>query len=53
MILGLLFMPIIPLVIVGFITIILMRMTNVSKNKDALRIIGYIVLLGGLLTFNY
>lgn len=51
MILGLLFMPIIPLVIVGFITIILMRMTNVSKNKDALRIIGYIVLLGGLLTF--
>lgn len=53
MILGLLCMPIIPLVIVGFITIILMRITNASKNKDALRMVGYIVLMASLLAFQY
>ena len=49
MIISLLFIPLIPLVIVGFITIILMNITNASKHKDALRMIGYVVLIGGLL----
>ena len=51
MILGLLLVPFIPLVIVGFITIIIMKTTNASKNKDALRMLGYTLLIGGLIFF--
>lgn len=38
-------MPIIPLIIVGFITVILMSLTNLTRNRDALRLIGYTVVL--------
>lgn len=38
-------LPIIPLIIVGFLTIIIMKLTNVSKSKDALRMIGMFILL--------
>src|SRR5690554_4018964 len=51
MILGLLLVPFISLVIVGFITIIIMKTTNASKNKDALRMLGYTLLIGGLIFF--
>jgi len=42
-------MPIVPLVIVGFITVLLMSLTNITKNRDTLRIMGYTIIL--VLTF--
>ncbi len=44
-------LPIIPLVIISILTVLLMSLTNVFKSKDALRMIGYMVLLFGLLGF--
>jgi len=40
---GFLTLPIIPLVYAGFINMILMRFTNISKNRDLLRIVGGIL----------
>gem|GEM_PF-897067 len=48
-IISFLLMPIVPLVIVGFITVLLMSLTNITKNRDTLRIIGYTIIL--VLTF--
>ncbi|HEY8365284.1 MAG TPA: hypothetical protein VIK84_06890 [Haloplasmataceae bacterium] len=46
-------LPIIPLVIVGFITVLLMNISHFTKNKDKLRMIGYIILLVVLMYFQY
>ncbi|QVK17942.1 hypothetical protein KHQ81_14115 [Mycoplasmatota bacterium] len=43
-------LPIIPLVIVSILTVLLMSLTNVFKNRDALRMVGYTILVLGLLT---
>lgn len=48
-IISFLLMPIVPLVIVGFITVLLMSLTNITKNRDTLRIMGYTIIL--VLTF--
>lgn len=43
-------LPIIPLAIVSILTVFLMSLTNVFKNRDALRMVGYTVLVTGILT---
>ena len=48
-IISFLLIPIVPLVIVGFITVLLMSLTNITKNRDTLRIMGYTIIL--VLTF--
>ncbi len=51
MILAFLIMPIIPHVIIGILTIFLMNITNLVRSKDALRMIGYTILVIGLIAF--
>lgn len=46
-----LLIPVIPLIIIGVLTVLLMNITNFVKNKDAIRMFGYIIMIGGLLLF--
>lgn len=51
-IIGFLTLPAIPLVYAGIINMVLMRFTNISKNKDQLRIIGGVVAMFGAIFVN-
>jgi len=48
-----LLLPVIPLIIASLGTILLMSITNLSRNKDLLRILGMVLLVVVLLGFNY
>ncbi len=46
-------LPIIPLVVIGVFTVLLMSWTNIFKSKDTMRMVGYILLLVGVLFLNF
>lgn len=53
MIISFVLLPIVPLVIIGLITVLLMSLTNIFKSKDALRMLSYLLLLVSLVFFQY
>jgi len=53
MLISFILLPIIPLVIAAILTILMMSLTNVFKSKDALRMVGYMLLLIGVFAFQY
>ncbi len=48
-----LFIPVIPLAFVSAFILLLMRFTNFSKNRDAMRMVGLIILLLVFISFSY
>lgn len=48
-----LFIPVIPLALASIIIMFLMKHTNIKGKKDLLRIVGYLILLVGILAFQF
>ena len=52
-IISFLVLPVIPMIVGSLITMILMRFTNLSKHKDALRVVAGVFVLVLVVVFNY